>query len=82
MNTCSAHAVRSGIRNEAREGGANIEAWLIPLACVLTMRSPGFWNRPPSIKSLTQQLRQFGEVPRHPPRLVSRQPIWSPRWSI
>ena len=26
----------------------------------------------------TQQLRQLGEVHRHPPRLVARQPIWSP----
>jgi hypothetical protein len=26
----------------------------------------------------TQQLRQPGEVHRHPPRLVARQPIWSP----
>ena len=26
----------------------------------------------------TQQLRQLGEVHRHPPHLVARQPIWSP----
>jgi hypothetical protein len=25
-----------------------------------------------------QQLRQLGEVRRHAPRLVARQPIWSP----
>jgi hypothetical protein len=27
---------------------------------------------------LRRQLRQLGEVHRHPPRLVTRQPIWSP----
>jgi hypothetical protein len=33
---------------------------------------------PPSIAWLTQQLRQLGGVRRHAPRLVARQPIWSP----
>jgi hypothetical protein len=33
---------------------------------------------PPSIAWLTQQLRQLGEVHHHAPRLVARQPIWSP----
>jgi hypothetical protein len=33
---------------------------------------------PPSVAWLTQQLRQLGEVHRQPPRLVARQPIWSP----
>jgi hypothetical protein len=45
-------------------------------------RMLGFGRQlPPSTvnqKSLTQQLRQLGEVHRHPPRLVARQPIWSP----
>jgi len=40
MNTCSAHVVRSGIRNEARGGGANIEALAYSASqCGLTMRS-------------------------------------------
>ena len=54
-----------------------------PLRCdALVLSMLGF--RPPvppasrQSKSLTQHLRQLGEVHRHPPRLVTRQPIWPP----
>ena len=40
LAACSAHTVRSGIRNEARGGGANIEALAYSASqCGLTMRS-------------------------------------------
>jgi hypothetical protein len=52
--------------------------------CVRRARSFDARFRPPvppanrQSKSLTQQLQQLGEVRRHPPRLIARQPIWSP----
>jgi hypothetical protein len=40
--------------------------------CAATLSRLAYRRRP------TQQLRQLGEVHRQPPRLVARQPIWSP----
>jgi hypothetical protein len=58
---------KAGPRSSCRSRAA-----LTAASAAATLSRPAYRRRP------TQQLRQLGEVRRHAPRLIARQPIWSP----
>ena len=69
-------AFKKAIKKAGPRSSCRSRAALTAASAAATLSRPAYRRRP------TQQLRQLGEVHRQPPRLVARQPIWSPSDAI